>query len=236
MTSSNSIVRILVAVVLLALPVALPLVWISQAQARLSQNETMTKADAPDQAAVAAATDAGYCNPELKRVLRRVLQSCGLVGRDGQRGCQPLSAKAVATLSGPDFNALFKPMRERGGIIQFEAEQAELDAADKTLADQIFSDQRGASYFLVVARASPDGDQIFNRELSKRRAEGVLQHLQTSFPDPDLEQEVGLLWLGEEYAQLEQEFCEWRRSNAGEICDATTINRGAFLAWIDCRL
>ena len=47
---------------------------------------------------------------------------------------------------------------------------------------------------------------------------------------------MGLLWLGEEYAQLDTEFCEWQRSGATEVCDAKDINRGAFIAWIDCRL
>ena len=50
-----------------------------------------------------------------------------------------------------------------------------------------------------------------------------------------VEQQVGLLWLGAEFAQLEQKFCDWRRS-ASDKCDRTKLNRSAFIAWIDCRL
>jgi hypothetical protein len=46
---------------------------------------------------------------------------------------------------------------------------------------------------------------------------------------------VGLLWLGEEFAQLGDEFCTWSRSRAGE-CTAKDINRSAFVAWIDCAI
>jgi len=54
--------------------------------------------------------------------------------------------------------------------------------------------------------------------------------------DPDLDREVGLLWLGEEFAQLEQDFCGWKRSGAADKCKPKDINRSAFVAWIDCRL
>jgi hypothetical protein len=50
---------------------------------------------------------------------------------------------------------------------------------------------------------------------------------------------VGLLWLGEEFAQLDPSFCNWRRS-AGEgdegSCSAEDVNRSAFITWIDCTL
>jgi hypothetical protein len=46
---------------------------------------------------------------------------------------------------------------------------------------------------------------------------------------------VGLLWLGEEYAQLSEEFCTWQRSREGE-CSIKDINRSAFVAWIDCAI
>jgi outer membrane protein OmpA-like peptidoglycan-associated protein len=140
-------------------------------------------------------------------------------------------------MSGPDFNALFRPMRERGGIIEFEQGKAELDPADAQLVDSIFADQRGASYFFVVARASPEGSVEANRELSRARAEQVMGHLRQRFDDPDLDREVGLLWLGEEFAQLEEEFCQWRRSSGdAAACAADQINRSAFVAWIDCTL
>jgi outer membrane protein OmpA-like peptidoglycan-associated protein len=76
---------------------------------------------------------------------------------------------------------------------------------------------------------------VFNRELSQQRGEAVLGHLRTTFNDPNLDQEVGLLWLGEEFAQLDDTFCDWKRSGEGD-CNKTELNRSAFVAWIDCRL
>jgi outer membrane protein OmpA-like peptidoglycan-associated protein len=218
--------------VLIGLPLIMVVTWVHGADQRLKAGQEATNAEP----AVATATDERYCSVELKRILRRVLQSCGLLGRQSSRGCQPLQAKQLATVSGSDFNALFKPMRERGGIVQFDAEQSELDDADEQLIDQVFAEQRGASYFFVVARASLDGPVAYNRQLSKARAEAVLGHLVEESDDPDLEREVGLLWLGEEYAQLGSEFCDWRRSGESGSCRTSDINRGAFIAWIDCRL
>src|SRR5690606_18812697 len=94
----------------------------------------------------------------------------------------------------------------------YDADAAQLDPTDERLIDQVFADQRGASYFFVVARASPDGSVEHNRKLSQERAEAVLSYLEKRFDDPDLQREVGLLWLGEEFAQLDREFCRWRRS------------------------
>ena len=69
------------------------------------------------------------------------------------------------------------------------------------------------------------------------RAEAVLGHLQERFgQSADLQDEVGLLWLGEEYAQLDASFCEWSRSGDQDSCEAEDLNRSAFVAWIDCRL
>jgi len=223
----------LVAVACLAIPTLCAWLWVSAAAARL--DKVAAEPDAP-QVAVAASTDANYCSPELKKILRRVLQSCGLLRSSGGRGCQPLEARNVASMSGSDFNSLFTPMKDRGGIVEFEVESSTLDPQDEELIANVFSDQRGAAYFLVVARASPDGEIGYNRELSERRAEAVMEHLQQRFNDPDLEREVGLLWLGEEFAQLEDEFCDWTRSEDSSTCTTTQINRGAFLAWIDCQL
>jgi outer membrane protein OmpA-like peptidoglycan-associated protein len=194
-----------------------------------------------ESAAVASASDEQYCSPALKTILRRVLTSCGLVKSGGagsvssSRGCQPLEAKNVAAMSAGDFNALFLPMAQRAGIVQFEKDNADLDAAGEGLLDKVFADQRGASYFLVVSRASPEGSVQHNRALSEKRADSVLQHLKSKFKDPDLEREVGLLWLGEEFAQLDKAFCSWNRSHP-ELCDSKTLNRSAFIAWIDCHL
>jgi outer membrane protein OmpA-like peptidoglycan-associated protein len=223
--------RIAVLVALLAVPAGLTAVWIRSADTRLTE----LSATPAEQAPVASAADVAYCSPDLKRILRRVLMSCGLVGGNAARGCQPVQAKNVATMSGHDFNALFKPMQDRGGILEFDLDKSELDAGDLALVDQVFADQRGASWFFVVARASPEGTVEHNRELSKARAEAVMAHLRQQFKDPDLDKEVGMLWLGEEFAQLEAEFCAWKHSK-GETCGPEQLNRSAFVAWIDCQL
>ena len=225
-------IRIGVLVVLLAIPAVVTGTWIGSAETRLTEM-TAAPAELPP---VAAAADVGYCSPELKKILRRVLMSCGLVGGNASRGCQPVQAKNVATMSGSDFNALFRPMKERGGIVQFDTDKSDLDPTDVTLVDQVFADQRGASWFFVVARASPEGSVTHNRDLSKARAESVMAHLRERFKDPDLDKEVGMLWLGEEFAQLEDEFCAWKRSTTSTTCSPEELNRSAFVAWIDCQL
>jgi outer membrane protein OmpA-like peptidoglycan-associated protein len=227
-------IRVAVLAALVIIPAAGVHSWINAAEAR-SIEASNAAPTAETSVAVAAASDEGYCSADLKRILRRVLQSCGLVGGGSARGCQPVQAKSVATVSGADFNALFLPMKTRGGIVLFDMGKAELDAADLQLIDKIFADQRGASYFFVVTRASPEGSTESNRELSKARAEAVMTHLRQTFNDPDLDKEVGLLWLGEEFAQLDQQFCEWTKSSAEE-CKPEALNRSAFIAWIDCRL
>jgi len=208
---------------------------VNAAGRRLAEETGAAPADAG--VAIAAASDEGYCTPELKQILRRVLTSCGLVKSGGQqRGCQPADAKNVASMSGGDFNALFTPLSKRAAIVQFDQAQYELDANAVKLLDDTFADQRGASYFLVVSRSSPEGAVEKNRKLSQDRAGSVLAHLQQRFTDPDLEREVGLLWLGEEFAQLSEEFCTWNRSRTGTECTNDDLNRSAFIAWIDCRL
>ena len=209
--------------------------WVGAAGNRLATEMAAGKSDSG--VAIAAASDETYCTPELKQILRRVLTSCGLV-KDGQagRGCQPMEAKSVASMAGQDFNALFKPLADRAAIIQFEQGKSDLDPGAIALLEQKFADQRGASYFFVVSRASPEGAVEKNRELSQARAGSVLNYLKTRFNDPDLEQEVGLLWLGEEFAQLDQEYCQWTRSKPDAPCSDKELNRSAFIAWIDCRL
>lgn len=207
--------------------------WQYAAAARLQEAQAVAT-EAP-QAAVASSADEGYCTPELKKILRRVLQSCGLAGAAGGRGCQPTDAKSVAALSGSDFNALFDPLANRAGILQFDQDKSDLDPDDTLLLDKLFADQRGASWFFVVSRSSPEGSVEHNRQLSEARGNAVLTHLREKFDEPDLDKEVGLLWLGEEFAQLGTDYCSWTRSGAAD-CNPADLNRSAFVAWIDCRL
>ena len=228
-------VAITLGFLLLILPAVLVASWIHSADSRLAEGEAAESAN-PQAVAVAAEANESYCTPELKQILRRVLASCGLIGASGGRGCQPLEAKNVATMGGTDFNALFLPMQKRGGIVQFDLNSSTLDPSDTSLVDKVFADRAGASYFFVVSRASQDGSTEKNRELSKERANAVMSHLSTTFQDPDLDKQVGLLWLGEEYAQLDPSFCQWQRSGTQDQCKPEDLNRSAFLAWIDCRL
>jgi hypothetical protein len=230
--------RIAIVALAFLIPTATTLSWVGSAEDRVEEAYSESATPAEGGVAIAAAADEGHCTADLKKILRRVLYSCGLLGAaeaGAVRGCQPLEAKNVATMSGDDFNALFRPMKDRGGIVQFETGEGTLDEADGPLVDKIFSDQKGASYFFVVARASPDGSTERNRELSQERAESIMSHLRSKFNDPDLDKEVGLLWLGEEFAQLSTEFCDWERSATGE-CTSDDLNRSAFITWIDCRL
>lgn len=193
--------------------------------------DAVPKATAP----VASAAEEGYCNEHLKTVLRRVLNNCGLIG-GGRRGCQPGELKNVAQIADSDFNALFDPLKDRGGLVLYDLGKEDLDDGGKALVERLWSDRRGASWFLVVARASTDGDADRNRALSHRRANSILFQLQERFGDPDIEKKVGLLWLGEEYAQLEEDFCAWQSSRTGAPCKAELINRSAVVSWIDCQL
>jgi outer membrane protein OmpA-like peptidoglycan-associated protein len=228
--------RIATLAVALIIPSLLAYTWASSAGDRLVEMERqIAAAKTTDPVPTASAANAGYCTPQLRTVLRRVLQSCGLLESGSVRGCQPADARTVATMEGADFNELFRPMKHRGGIVQFAQGESTLDPGAVELINSLFSDQRGASYFFVVSRASPEGSIERNRELSKERAEAVMTHLRQQFNDPDLDKEVGLLWLGEEFAQLSEEFCSWRRSLTGS-CENQDLNRSAFIAWIDCTL
>jgi len=184
---------------------------------------------------VASLSEVGYCTEQLKGVLRRVLTSCGLIG-GGRRGCQPGEVRNVAQINDEDFNALFKPLDKRAGIVLFDKAKEDLDEGAKALIEKQWVDRRGASYFFIVARASTDGSTELNRALSHKRANSAFFQIADRFKDPDLEKTVGLLWLGEEYAQLSKEFCTWQSSRPDQECTEEALNRSVILSWIDCRL
>jgi outer membrane protein OmpA-like peptidoglycan-associated protein len=190
-----------------------------------------------EQILIADQAEAPYCTPQFKQVLERVLHSCGLVEGQSRRGCKPSDVKTFASISDEDFNALFRPLQQRGGVILFDTGMDVLDDGAKKLIDERFLDRKGARYFLVVARASKSGTADRNQALSHRRANSVLFHIKESSGEPDVDRKVGLLWLGSEYAQLEpKEFCAWNNSRSGTKCDDEAINRSAFASWVDCRL
>jgi outer membrane protein OmpA-like peptidoglycan-associated protein len=202
------------------------------AKDRLEHPEESARA----QVAVADDAEVAYCTPAFKEVLQRVINACGLVGTEQRRGCQPADVKTFASISGPDFNDLFAPLKERGAVILFEEGSDVLDDAARKLLDGRWGDRKGARYFFVVARASKDGTTEGNRALSHKRANSVMIHLKDATRDPELDKQVGLLWLGSEFAQFDKTYCEWPNSHSDRRCTPEAINRSAFVSWVDCRL
>lgn len=205
--------------------------WVGAAGARL----TAPEAEKP-KIAIADQAEVAYCTPRFKEVLERVLHSCGLASDETRRGCKPSDVKTFASISDEDFNELFTPLKERGAVVQFDEGMDDLDEAAKQLIDDKWYARKGARYFFVVARASKSGTQAKNRALSHRRANSVMYHLKAVAKDPELEKKVGLLWLGNEFAQLSKEYCSWQTSRPEKKCDDEAINRSAFVSWVDCRL
>jgi outer membrane protein OmpA-like peptidoglycan-associated protein len=104
------------------------------------------------------------------------------------------------------------------------------------MLEERWLDRKGARYFFVVGRASKTGTIESNRALSHRRANSIQFFLKDKFADSELDKRVGLLWLGNEFAQLDKDFCSWQTPRSGEKCDDESINRSAFVSWVDCRL
>src|SRR3954462_5599575 len=125
-------IALVVGIALLVLPTALTVRWMNAAEERLVADDAAP--GAAEQVAHAEEANEAYCTPALKQILRRVLASCGLLGGGGDgRGCQPLEAKNVATMGDSDFNALFVPMKVRGGIVQFEQGSSDLSGEARGL-------------------------------------------------------------------------------------------------------
>lgn len=231
-TRVPEIVGITVGVVLVLSMLLFVRTSVRSAASRIGKPQDLTGG----QVAVADEAEEKYCTPAFKQVLQRVLHACGLVGGESRRGCQPADVKTFASITDNDFNALFSPLKDRGAVILFDEGSSDLDANAKKMLEDRWLDRRGARYFFVVARASQTGSPDKNRALSHKRANSVQLYLQEQTKDPDLDKQVGLLWLGEEFAQLGQEFCEWPSSRTGQKCGGESINRSAFVSWVDCRL
>src|SRR5262245_4255830 len=105
---TGTVIRGVILFALLILPTVLVASWMSAASQRLKEAELSQSGG--DKVAVAAEADETYCTADLRKILRRVLQSCGLLSSGEGRGCQPVEARNVATMSDRDFNALFVPM------------------------------------------------------------------------------------------------------------------------------
>jgi outer membrane protein OmpA-like peptidoglycan-associated protein len=220
------------AVVVLAVGAAVSVrLWVSSATDRLERPQ----AEKP-KVAIADQAEVGYCTPRFKEVLERVLHSCGLAQDETRRGCKPADVKTFASISDADFNELFTPLKDRGGVVLFDEGMQDLDEGATKLIEEKWFKRKGARYFFVVARASKSGNQAKNRALSHRRANSVMYHLTNIAKDPQIEKKVGLLWLGNEFAQLSKEYCSWSTSRPNEKCDDEAINRSAFVSWVDCRL
>jgi outer membrane protein OmpA-like peptidoglycan-associated protein len=210
------------------------LVSVGSAAERLARPEIA--AERP-QVAVADHAEAAYCTPRFKEVLQRVLHSCGLTERGGRRGCRPTDVRTFASIGDDDFNALFTPLKQRGAVIMFDVGKHDLDPAANKLLETRWFERRGARYFFVVARASKTGTQAKNRALSHRRANSIMFRIkELAADDPEVDNRVGLLWLGNEFAQLSTEYCSWPNSRPEKKCDEDAINRTAFVSWVDCRL
>jgi hypothetical protein len=187
--------------------------------------------------AVADNSEVAYCTPRFKEVLQRVLHSCGLADTGTRRGCKPTDVKTFASISDDDFNELFTPLKSRGGVIMFDNGKSDLDEEGKKLLEDRWLDRKGARYFFMVARGSRTGTQARNRQISHERANSVMFQIKAAAKDdPDLDKKVGMLWLGNEYAQLHADYCTWPISRPGKKCDDEAINRSVFVSWVDCRL
>lgn len=205
---------------------------VARLEANAAEEET---AAAEDAVPLAALSEVGYCTAGFKGVLRRVLTSCGLIG-GGRRGCQPAEVRNVAQIDDKDFNTLFRSLDKRAGMVLFDKGEEDLEDSARKLIEDMWADRRGASYFFIVARASPDGPTELNRALSHKRANSVFFHIADTYKDPEIEKTVGLMWLGEEYAQMGLEFCRWQSSRPDAECTEENLNRSAIISWIDCRL
>ena len=80
----------------------------------------------------------------------------------------------------------------------------------------------------MLARGSKTGSIEANRTLSHKRANSVMFHLHETLNDPELDKQVGLMWLGKEFAQLGKEYCEWNALSLEKKLDQVLIVLASF--------
>lgn len=129
------------------------------AEVRASAERLKTGVVLAEKPAVAIANhaEASYCTPKFKEVLARVIHACGLDGGDSRRGCQPADVKTLASINDDDFNNLFTPLKDRGGVVMFDDASEKLDDDGKRMIEDLWLDRKGARYFFILARASKTG-------------------------------------------------------------------------------
>ena len=120
----------------------------------------------------------------------------------------------------------------------FAADSAALDSTARTTLDNQAAWLKQYPQWLVKLQGFADdsGSEGAQVALSQKRANSVMFHLNGVANDPELDKKVGLLWLGNEFAQLSKSYCSWTTSRPDEKCDDEAINRSAFVSWVDCRL
>ena len=146
-----------------------------------------------------------------RTVLQRVLNSCGLVGSESRRGCQPADVKTFASISDEDFNALFTPLKDRGAVIMFDEGKDDLDDDAKKLLEEKWHDRTRRSLLLRRrARVARPARRTRTARCRTAAPTASCSTSQNSLHDPDLDKQVGLLWLGNEFAQLSKDYCDWQ--------------------------
>ena len=159
---SELVIRAVLGVPAFLAPLVLVSSWMGEAEERLNAADATKK----EKVAIASVKEDAYCTPKLKSIVRRVATACGLIER--QAWLPTDAAKQIAQLSDEDFNALFLPLRQRARIIQFDANEVELDDNGQKVVEEAWGNQGGASFFFVVARASPRWENRREPEIERR--------------------------------------------------------------------
>ena len=227
--------RIGILAVLLAIPATATGIWIGSAEARLE--ELSAKPGEGAAVAVASASDVEYCNPELKRILRRVLMSCGLVG--GERGAR-LPAGPGQERRDDDRRRLQRAVpADEGARRHRPVRQGQGRARRRGPRARRSGVRRSARRELVLrrlARRRPRARSQHNRDLSKGARRGRDEPPPRAVQGSRSRQggRPALARRGVRPARDRVLRVEAQLHRHG--CTPEEINRSAFVAWIDCQL